>query len=249
LTFFSAYIDDSGKQELEVVYVGGAVATTASWLVLESAWTEVLEQHGVKAFHASDFNNKLGEFLGWTEERKRALSIPLIKLILDAQCWLFGMGCRTSDFRTVKAEFPNVKANVYELCVELCINRLMDWAKKQGDVQPIQVNVEAGNKHTSFLIRKWLEQLESAEMQQKYKISGINILPKVQHIPFQVADLVAYEHFKIYKQFWFTDNSRIRPSMEALESRILEESSYIEDVKQMRHAFQSIVKLMNRDFS
>lgn len=249
MAFLSAYIDDSGKPELEVVYVGGAVATTASWLVLEPAWTELLRKHGVKAFHASDFNNKLGEFFGWTEERKRALSIPLINLIIEAQCWLFGMGCRTCDFRMVKPEFPNVKVNVYELCVELCINRLMDWAKKQDDVEPIQVNIEGGNKHTSFLIRKWIEQLESVEMQQKYRISGISILPKVQYIPFQVADLIAYEHFKLYKQYWFTDRSRIRPSMEALESRILEESSYIEDVKQMRSTFQSIVKLMNRDFS
>lgn len=65
--FFSARLDETGTDgRSSFVIVAGGVSTVSDWNGLEAAWARLLDRSGVSAFHSKEFNERSGEFEGWS---------------------------------------------------------------------------------------------------------------------------------------------------------------------------------------
>jgi hypothetical protein len=238
----TAYLDDSATDKGQpVVVVGGVVANNSSWLKIEPAWKAILKRRGVSHFHASQFENRRGEFKGWDKADKAELMEKLITLLKKQRCKVFAQGICVSAFENVIGEFPHLDTNPYILCLESCVSQMMTWIQRKRHAQPMLIVIEAGQSHhKSRYMRKWQEQLRVLEMQRRYKIKRILTVSKRECILLETADLVAYELQKLMKNVVLDKTDHIRPSWEALEPMMIQSDfgMVLEDM-QMRKTLKS----------
>lgn len=87
LPFVTAFFDESGHSaSTRIVAMGGAIAGPKQWGELRLKWKATLGKYGVVVFHMTDFENRHGEFSGWTENRKREFLSELVGS-LDENIW------------------------------------------------------------------------------------------------------------------------------------------------------------------
>lgn len=198
VAFFETYFDESGTHDDSLVTcVGGISAKRSSWISICNQWGCVLKKYNVKAYHASDLNVRKGEFLGWDEDKRKSFVSKLLKII-KSEGNLFGMGCVISRelFNEVSEKFPNVPLSPYTLCVEYAciIAGCTAMGKKQWS--PMAIVFEDGLKHKTPTIDHTLRLLRKPQFKKDYKIQSITWQQKEGVIPFQLADMYAYELYK-----------------------------------------------------
>jgi hypothetical protein len=85
-----AYFDESGEHDLKSsrltrLILGGCLAPSESWDVLNDRWQTALNLVGVNTFHMVDFEHDRGEFKNWKEDRpedRERLINELLSLIV-----------------------------------------------------------------------------------------------------------------------------------------------------------------------
>ena len=79
---YTVYFDESGTHDdSEAAVVAGFVSNATKWEAFSQNWQQVLNESGLDYFHMSEFENRRGDFDGWTEERKRELLGKLLPVI------------------------------------------------------------------------------------------------------------------------------------------------------------------------
>jgi hypothetical protein len=78
----TAYFDESGDQRQErALVIAGYVAPEQSWRTLRRRWTSLLENFGIREFHAVDCEHGRGEFLGMSPRRRQAIHRNFVGLL------------------------------------------------------------------------------------------------------------------------------------------------------------------------
>ena len=81
---FKAYFDRSELgSPADVVAVSGYLGAEEHWNEFQPAWSRVLSEFGVEIFHMVEFENRLGAFTNWDQDRRTALLGQLIDLIAN----------------------------------------------------------------------------------------------------------------------------------------------------------------------
>ncbi len=224
---FEIYMDESGREDdknTPITTVAGAYAKCMRWQSIESQWNSVLKKFGVDIFHAADLANFQGEFKkkeGWNEDRRDRLLDKLNGVIVNEHLKLFGIAVDNHIFQEIKAEFPKVKRDAYQFCCEGTIFTLLRrLEKKQETVQSIGFVFDWGRKFTTPMMNL-LDDI--AENRRKNNINPrITIARgnKKDFIPLQVADQIAYEFYRLQKDYQYSSVTQLRPSIRLLKRRI-----------------------------
>jgi hypothetical protein len=203
VAFLKSYFDESishHKAQPNLLFVGGCTMETNDWLKLETRWNPILKDFGVTAFRSSDCNASKGEFVGWDGYRKDEFRACLIDAI--NQSWgadicpvIQWCGLDQNVFKDVASEFPNVVVSPYEFCVwAIVIGSKSAIANIRG-VNTLGIFFEEGQDIRPHIRRK-LHEISQAEC----RIVDISFVCKQDNMPFQVADMIAYEAWKSYTE-------------------------------------------------
>ena len=202
LAFLKAYFDESmshHRASPKFFALGGCTMQNESWLSLGKDWSAALQAFGVSKYRSSDCNASKGEFEGWDGLRKDQLRNHLVQVInrswrgksmtiCPVYTWIvFDM----ETFEQESEKYPLFKISPYELSVIMAV----------GGCREAIANIKGGNTLGIFFeegqavrphVRKYLRQQEISEV----RIVDISFVSKEDHLPLQVADMIAYEALK-----------------------------------------------------
>jgi len=202
LAFMKSYYDASyilhPNAQRKPYVLGGCMMTSDAWLKLESNWNPILVEFGITAYRSSDCNASKNEFDGWDGPTKDDLRARLIGSIRQSWsgteiCAVFPWFALDSvTFDRVAMEFPDVKISIYEfgLIIVLAASKYA-IAKHQQGIHTMGLFFEEGEDVRPH-VRKYLRE----EMRTEQRIVDISFVEKADHVPLQIADLLAYEVMK-----------------------------------------------------
>jgi hypothetical protein len=79
--------DATGKQPgSDVAAICGYVSTYKRWVQFQKKWRKVLKRYDISALHMKKFAHRVGEFEGWSEEKRRSLIAAAAAAIENASC-------------------------------------------------------------------------------------------------------------------------------------------------------------------
>ncbi|MGH8016002.1 MAG: DUF3800 domain-containing protein, partial [Candidatus Zixiibacteriota bacterium] len=203
MTLFRAYFDESGIHEgAAYTFVAGFVGKQSSWLSISQQWQKVLKKFGVKTFHANDFYNCWGEFKNnWDDvEKKHDFTNKLFKVI-ESEKGLksIGIGVKRTLFHEISAQYPTVPLTPYTLCAEYCGIYTGGIALRKKHWPPVAITFANLEKHLSPVFNHLYLLQDSHEFQKKHKINSIDWKDVKGVPPLQMADMFAYELFKLHE--------------------------------------------------
>jgi hypothetical protein len=120
----TGYFDDS-RTDGRVCTVAGLVGNKAQWEQFESAWTPLLERHGVPWLHMKEMADPNGHFKKWLPPQDhraelKAFFSDVARTINDCRFGAFGATVRLQDLERFNSE-KGLKLDPYALAVYGCM--------------------------------------------------------------------------------------------------------------------------------
>jgi hypothetical protein len=174
------------------------------WLHLEKEWISILRQFEVSAYRSSDCNASKGEYAGWRGDKKDSLREQLIDAMHRSWrgranptaipiCPVFTWSTiDIASYERISSEYPQIRVSPYEFQVLALITGSKSAIKNLHDgVHTLGVYFEEGQD-----VRPHNRRIIFEEKKAESRIVDISFVRKVDHIPLQVADMIAYEAWK-----------------------------------------------------
>jgi hypothetical protein len=126
LIYFSARLDETDTHDKSLLtVVGGAVAMTHKWDLLEADWKELLDKAKVETFHYKDFLARAGDFSGWGD-LKAASFIKRVNKIIDKNvAFRVAVGVDSNTHAAVKERMRGIKGFRGDSDFGLCLRWLL----------------------------------------------------------------------------------------------------------------------------
>ena len=222
MTMFTAYFDASGSPSgTSVLFVSGFVASMEKWLRFETEWAALLDEFDIKGyFHMREFAPGVGQYASWKNDLAKRIAFlsEAIRIIKRRTNKSFSSGVIIGDLNKVKRQYilPGFMNFPYSLCSMSIILDVSAWISKQVDKHGrrhdrIKFVFEKGDAHSGILTEE-LDRL------------GIRITPifltKEECSPFQIADLLAWEHARLTRDSISGSERPRRGSLEAIVKQI-----------------------------
>jgi hypothetical protein len=217
---FTAYSDESGSPDNHALVVAGFVASDQQWKEFERNWTATLCQFGITLFHSAEFAHSVGEFSKWRghqrnpalkEERQWFLRQLLAHIKLRTR-FCYSHGVRMAEWREVdEIYFLSALLQPYALCGRTVVKNVDEWAVLNNIPKTeIQYVFEDGARHKGLLQKRII------------KDKGFNPIfkKKLEAVPLQAADLLAYETLAGFRDIFdrnITDFDGLRYPLKVME--------------------------------
>ena len=196
MTWLAAYVDATGTKDTPALFVSGFVAKVPGWLMFERCWLSSLEECDITPpFHMNKFALGQGQFESWKDdkERRAAVMAQLIKVSLDHTLWSFSSGVGLLDYEAVNREYcvqeSETMGHPYTICATMTMQQLVEWQTANGlKEERVIVAFERGDAH-------------QGQFKSRMEVFGFDVafLGKEEKVPFQAADVLAYEHGQLHK--------------------------------------------------
>ena len=200
---FTAYFDASGTRlDSQIVTIAGFVSDATQWLKFEEEWTEILHQFDVPYLHMKEFAHFKGPFKEWRgqESMRRSfldrLSGVLVRRVHHSVC----RNVRVKDFDALNLDYPLLELIGTPIAFAglTSVGAVTMWRRRCSDDQPTVFIFEDGDHDKEFLIRALVRYYD---INPAYK-------QKAEHIEFQAADWLAYEHRNLSSD-WIQKDQRL----------------------------------------
>lgn len=199
----AAYFDESGHSaSTPVVAIAGAMSTPKGWSALREKWTSTLAKYKINVFHMTDFESRQGEFLGWSEDRKRAMLGELFGAIEDAPLMLVGAAVVVAHFNELDSNKQRILMDPWYVCYQSCFTEVLSsvyvFSPVEEGIEPEFADIRAcffeshrQYKYGPALFALTHEKVRSHALMKTRGIIGWGSKQSCVH--FQLADMVAYE--------------------------------------------------------
>ena len=221
---FRAYLDCSGSArdpQSRVMTVGGYIATDSQWQDFEGKWAIVLRNFGVSSLHMNDYahSTKGSEFESWRgdEGKRREFMEALTLVIVECDLQSVSVTLPRNAFDEVDREFQlrEELGSPYAAVTLRAIAQVYKWyGRRDGLNERLVIVIEHGDNDQATFNRAFdriaagrVNDLPTRPIFQKKK----SLSPSgqtVYSIPFQAADLLCYEHAKMFTD-WLTKGKKL----------------------------------------
>jgi hypothetical protein len=206
MAIVTSYFDASGGSDQIVVASAAVVASPEIWEEFDRRWNSCLAAFDVSALHMKDFAHSNGEFEKWKcdEPKRRRFLNGLLWIIEDLVEFTSVCSVYIDDYRYADKYFQlSESMRPYTLGSLTCASRIVMWAVEQGhDIDDLIWVFEKGDQDQSDLRKHWDLVYPDANVSPIF-CKKRDIYPdkdKCRHIrPFEVADLIAYEHLQVHR--------------------------------------------------
>jgi hypothetical protein len=204
---FGLYLDDSGHVDnTELFVVGGCIATADQWCAFYPRWQKALDDNGLTHFHAADCAGGHGEFEEWKPLRRAKFHSHMAAIVRESVHRMVGRAVIVEDYRRILAEEPDfLKQGHQELEMTGKLRELhfvlrtsIEYAALKADIpdgEQTAVIFEDGTKHLTAAL-DYCRALKEKAGWAKGKFSTVGSAAKLDLLPLQAADCVAYETFR-----------------------------------------------------
>jgi uncharacterized protein DUF3800 len=219
------YLDESGHHTGDVLTVAALVAPEQDWTRLEKAWRRVLRMAGVSAFRMSQYENRIGEFEGWSDQKRFSVIIDLAAALKSTITYGVAASLVVADFQAVivpvMTDMDDSRREPYIFLLQSCME---DIAKQVQT--PLREKIAFVFERNDFTRASILDQYSYLLRVKRWgHIYGpITFADKGDAVPLQCADMLAYEARKDVLNRFLTDPPR--PVRKLLES--LRESGHLD---------------------
>jgi hypothetical protein len=185
----TAYFDDSGKKETEVLLVGGYVATVTNWDRFNGEWRPLIAKKGLAEFKRSEFNaRQIGD---WSNTERDHFLADLAQIIHRYTLHAFAYTVSMPDWKRANEKYQMAEKHFYPypLCARTCMKGVRDWCdRERHDKNQVEYIFDKGSEHAEHL--PLLLKRDSDPNLQK-----IALIPADSEkvAPIQAADYFAWE--------------------------------------------------------
>ena len=132
MVIFSARLDETGTDgKSPYTVVGGAVATVEQWDELEAAWDRLLSRSNVSAYHWKEFNDRKGDFAGWSNLKCKRFVKSQERIIKNNTLFRVSIGLEDAVHADIKKRMKGIKGFSPESNYSLCLRYLMFVTSEQ----------------------------------------------------------------------------------------------------------------------
>jgi|ERR1700686_703683 len=214
---FTAYFDESGTHaSSRAIIVSGWVASNQQWIDFGRAWQDTLADHGLARFHMADFAQSKREFARWKgdESRREGFLRRLIQILRKFTRRSFSSAVIIDDYEEVNKKYRLIETlgPPYALCGVTCVKKVNDWRAEHGYLDPVLSIFEDGAQYKGKLLTN-VERWDFPEPFLKPRFGT-----KDEYVALQAADLIAWEHRKLYHGLESGESRRFRGSFMALSA-------------------------------
>jgi hypothetical protein len=217
-SLYEVYFDESGTHvDSEAAVVAGFVSNTTEWITFSQKWQQVLTGSHLDYFRMSEFENRRGQFSGWTENAKRDLLNKLLPIIDDHT--ILSMGCivlKQSVDSLVSDVVKRICGDAYGLAALGCWRHLGHIL--QGADAWVDCSMEAGAKGSGALKSIFEEDSKIPEWRSNHRIQSLYFRDKRMFPQLQAADILAYELYKQSARQFGSETRAVRYPLQALGS-------------------------------
>ena len=196
---FRFYLDESERDG--ILAVGGYLASAEQWETFESEWGFRLRQAGVSAVHATDFNNRRGEFKDWTVEKQIEFSKYFTAVAEKQTEVAIGRAVELAAFDELLAPTltqicwtPHNRFTALMWCVRTCLESLVvNHSRFIRPRDPLAVIFEQGDGVGEVIdYLRGLQKRCRDPRNWSHRITSFADGPK-SLMPLQAADLIVHE--------------------------------------------------------
>jgi hypothetical protein len=213
---FTAYFDASGDPSTDAISVVGLVASAGNWVRFDQDWEECLNAFGAKSLHMKEFCHSTGQYAGWDqdEQKRRRFIWGLHKIIEKHVAFTAQSAISMSDYNRADETYQLSEfGRPYCICAVSCGGHIREWIHSQGQNENSLVTVfEHGDADQKGLESFWRQHYPDQYLGPiiKQKQDTYPDPDKLMRIrPFEAADYVAYEAFRISKQVFKTQGGNV----------------------------------------
>jgi hypothetical protein len=201
MAVYQAFFDESGTHaDSPIVAVAGAIGEAAQWQAKAAAWESVLSAHGVRSYHATDYNTKNGEFTAkrFDDEQRIHFSGELSDVLRSEP--LFGVGAvmEVAEYEDESKNHPGVDLTPYQFLCYHCIVLAVKHYHNTSDASTMEVYFESGQRYTCDEIVNLRRLVCDPRFSNLNGIRVIDWISKNGMTSFQIADYIVYEQLKAH---------------------------------------------------
>jgi hypothetical protein len=224
-----ACFDESGTHGgSRVLSVAGYVGEKEQWERFADEWASVLRDAGLpagKPFHATDFENRLGDFADWSQEKRIETQRNLFGIVRRRVRHGFSASMNVDAWdslviKPIRASGIPASAgahSAYSFALVRCLCQIEKWADRYDVSDRIAYFVESGSGFGCDLNSVHATLRDGASERSRYRYQSFTIVNMSDFLPLQAADLLAYESYKYWGNLEFSDKKRpTRISFESL---------------------------------
>lgn len=191
-------IDESGIDgHCQFAVVSAVIGRSDSWPPIYKNWKEVLDDFHIPYFHSTDFNCGTGIAEDLSQARRVDCVKRLIKTISDVKLEYITYALSHDTFRQVMKNHELSHLSIYDYLLATTICHLcvqMNYYQSQTEEPTEGVLVIEEGCSLDATISNGL--MKCATRRQLGVLTNISYFPK-REIPCQVADMIAYDSFKV----------------------------------------------------
>lgn len=220
IRMLKAYFDESGThQDSKVLAFGGYISTVKKWRSFEKQWQKMLDTEQIPMMHSTDLESRHGAFKNWSIERKVRVQKQAISIIRRNVLQGFSSSVILDDYQTIVAGKPHIKfTSPYTFAMTATLHLVKKWVKDNNIKIPIHYVFESGAGYAGE-ITDVMKQTKNIGW-DFYRMKSANswsFADKIDFIPLQSADILAYEAYKQMLNFKVGETRRdLRKSAESL---------------------------------
>jgi hypothetical protein len=194
----TAYFDESGTHHgSEAVAVAGYLSTSEGWLAFRAEWEAALANFNIPMFHMTDFALSQQQFKGWPEPKRRECFARLLEIINRNVIGSVGMVIPTRAFEVAFAAGSRAfVGGPYGLAAMQCAMALGQVMRLSGIKASIHYVFESGAEGYGQVAQAFQTLLDDAGSREYFRVRSLAFQNKLETVPLQAADILAYELYK-----------------------------------------------------
>jgi hypothetical protein len=201
LVFFRFYCDESydGKaNDPDYFTISGFFSDQPTWEEVEQGW-RIVNQDVPGGFHATELNRREGRYAGWNKAKADRYSARLLGCINSQRRRMraYNCGIRGDAYRKVISGAGQIKmGHPWICCFQSCIAMIAKDMETlpRGDTFSVVLGRET--RFDALAVALFNGMKDNPTFPYRHRLGTCTPGSPEEHIPLQVADLMAFEYFK-----------------------------------------------------
>ncbi len=196
-----AFLDESGHSSAtEFFALAAFVADYTDWPAFDHLWQEALRGAQAPYLHMREFAHRVGPFLGWTEEQRRALLGRCVKALNSIPAVAVGAAVSIADFNTLDSEARSALRDPFFCCFQEVVRGVTLNAQFEPADMRVRMVFSQQDEFGASAKQLWSVMAETIDVGPHM---GSLEFANMRDVPaLQAADLLAYElrhHYHLRK--------------------------------------------------
>jgi hypothetical protein len=219
------YLDESGIHKgARVCAMAGFIAEHEEWITFERRWKQALKNADIRAFHMAQFENRLGDFEGWSDTRRKMLLADLIEIIKAREIYGFGSALVLADYDKLKDDDKRWMTHgtgvPYFLCFQHCVVEAAHYADSLPPEEKVAFVFDRQGEFSSEATRLYSSLKDCNDWPNRVRLAdAFAFASRLETVPLQAADIAAYESYKRVENLLYNRQHSERWPMKQLRMR------------------------------